>query len=141
MRNSGGFKNGIRSNALWGSGSRGDSRKNALWGSGHGKRGNALWGNRGGRGIVLTAFAALTLVLPLAAGAKGGRPATNDESFISPGLVEKGLQDPGRKLHVIVQSAAGTSDANGKVAGLGAEMRKKLDSIGAIAIDIPAGRL
>jgi serine protease AprX len=141
MRNSGGFKNGIRSNALWGSGSRGDSRKNALWGSGHGKRGNALWGNRGGRGIVLTAFAALTLVLPLAAGAKGGRPNVSDETFVSPGLLEKAQQDPGRKLHVIVQSAAGTSDANNKIVGLGADLRKKLDVIGAVAIDITAGKL
>jgi len=140
MRDSGSFKKGIRSNALWGSGSRSDSRKNALWGSGHGKRGNALWGNRGSRSIVLTAFAALTLVLPLAAGAKG-RPSVNEETFISPGLLERSQQDPGRKLHVIVQSAAGTSDANGKVVGLGVELRKRLDVIGAIAIDITAGKL
>jgi serine protease AprX len=141
MRDSGGFRNGIRSNALWGSGSRGDSRKNALWGSGHGKRGNALWGGRRGGGVVLTALAALTLVVPLAAGAKSGRPGITEETFISPGLLEKAQQDPGRKLHVIVQSAAGTSDASGKIVGLSAQLRKKLDLIGAIAIDIPAGKL
>ena len=141
MRDSGGFKHGFRSNALWGSGSRGESRKNALWGSGSGKRGNALWGNRGGRSIVLTAFAALTLVLPLAAGAKGGRPSSTDATFISPGLVEKGLQDPARKLHVIIQSASGTGDAKNKIVGFGTELRKTLDLIGAIAVDIPAGKL
>src|SRR5918994_3558071 len=141
MRDSSGFRNGIRSNALWGSGSRGDSRKNALWGSGHGKRGNALWGGRRGGGVVLTALAALTLVVPLAAGAKSGRPGITDETFISPGLLEKAQLDPGRKLHVIVQSAAGTSDASGKIVGLSAQLRKKLDLIGAIAIDIPAGKL
>ena len=51
MRDTGGLKNGVRTNALWGSGS--------------GKRGNALWG-RGGRGIALTALALVTLALPLA---------------------------------------------------------------------------
>jgi serine protease AprX len=128
MRDSRGFRQGFRSNALWG--------------SRPGKRGNALWGNRGGRSIVLlTVCAALTLVLPLAAGAKGGRPGGSDSSFISPGLVEKAAQDPGRKLHVIIQSASGTSDAKEKIVGLGAEVRKTLDLIGAVAVDIPAGKL
>jgi Subtilase family len=140
MRDSGG-KGGIRSNALWGSGSRGDSRRNALWGSGHGKRGNALWGGRRGRGMLLAAITAVTLLVPLAAGAKDGRPAITDPSFVSPGLLEKGLLDPGRKLHVIVQSAAGTSDATNKIVGLSANVRRKLDLIGAIAIDITAGKL
>ena len=140
MRN-GGFKQGFRSSGLGGSRTRGDSRTNALWGSGQGKRGNALWGSRDGRCIALTAVAALTLVLPVAAGAKGGHPGPSDPTFISPGLVEKGRQDPGRKLHVIIQSAAGTSDANDKIVGLGAEVRKNLDLIGAVAVDIPAGKL
>jgi serine protease AprX len=139
MRKSGDF-NGVRSNVLWGSGSRGESRRNALWGSGHGKRGNALWG-RGGRGIMLTALAALTLVLPLAAGAKNSRPSLVEESYVSPGLLEKGALDPGRKLHVIIQSAGGAVDANNKIVGLGAEVRKRLDVIGAIAVDITAGKL
>src|SRR6266511_762870 len=129
MRDSGDFK-GVRSNVLWGSGSRSESRRNALWGSGHGKRGN-----------VLSVLAALTLVLPLAAGAKNGPPALLDESYVSPGLLEKSALDPGRKLHVIVQSAGGASDANNKIVGLGAEVRKRLELIGAIAIDITAGKL
>jgi serine protease AprX len=140
MRGSAGSRNGLRSNALWGSGSRGESRTNALWGSRGEKRTNALWG-RGGRGMMLAVVTVLTLVIPLAAGAKNGRPGTFDESFVSPGLIEKGLQDPARKLHVIIQSAAGTSDASAKIVGLGADVRRRLDLIGAIAVDIPAGKI
>ena len=126
MRNPGGFKNGVRTNALWGSGS--------------GKRGNALWG-RGGRGIALTALAVVTLALPLAAGAKGGRPGVGDPSYVSPGLLEKAAQDPGHKLHLIIQSSAGTSDARANSLGLGAQVRRQLDLIGAVAVDITAGKL
>jgi hypothetical protein len=139
MRDSQNSRNGIRSNALWGSGSRGDSRRNTLWGSGTGKRGNVLWG-RGGRSIVLTALAACTLLLPLAAGAKDS-PGNHGQTFVTPGLLTKAAQDPGQKLHVIVQSSAGTSDATNKIVGLGAGVRRRLDVIGAVAIDITAGKL
>jgi serine protease AprX len=140
MRNSGNSRNGIRSNAQWGSGSRGDSRRNMLWGSGGGKRGNALWG-RGGRTTVLTAIAACTLLLPLAAGAKDGSPGNHGQTFVTPGLLDNAAQNPGQKLHVIVQSSSGTSDATDKIVGLGAGVRKRLDVIGAVAIDITAGKL
>ena len=140
MRNSGNSSNDIRSNAQWGSGSRGDSRRNMLWGSGGGKRGNALWG-RGGRTTVLTAIAACTLLLPLAAGAKDGSPGNHGQTFVTPGLLDKAAQNPGQKLHVIVQSSSGASDATDKIVGLGAGVRKRLDVIGAVAIDITAGKL
>ncbi len=140
MRNSRNSGTGIRANALWGSGSRGDSRRNTLWGSGGGKRGNALWG-RGGRGIVLAALAACTLLLPLAAGAKDGAPGNGGQTFVTPGLLDKAAADPGRKLHVIVQSSAGATDASNKITGLGAGVVKRLDLIGAVAIDITAGKL
>jgi serine protease AprX len=140
MRNSRNSGTGIRANALWGSGSRGDSRRNTLWGSGGGKRGNALWG-RGGRGVVLAALAACTLLLPLAAGAKDGGPGNGGQTFVTPGLLDKAAADPGRKLHVIVQSSAGATDASNKITGLGAGVRKRLDLIGAVAIDITAGKL
>src|SRR6266536_1104627 len=136
MRDSTGLRRGARSNALWGSGSRGESRKNALWGSG--KRANALWGRRG-RGLVLLALAAFTLVVPLAAGAKSSGPGSG--TFISPGLLEKGKQDPAHKLHVIIKSTGGTKDAIQKINGLGAVLRRPLSLIGAIAVDIPAGKL
>ena len=140
MRNSRNSGTGIRANALWGSSSRGDSRRNTLWGSGGGKRGNALWG-RGGRGVVLAALAACTLLLPLAAGAKDGAPGNGGQTFVTPGLLDKAAADPGRKLHVIVQSSAGATDASDKITGLGAGVRKRLDLIGAVAIDITAGKL
>ena len=126
MRDTGCFRNGVRTNALWGSGS--------------GKRGNALWG-RGGRGIALTALALVTLALPLAAGAKGGRPGIGDATYVAPGLLDKAAQDPGHKLHLIIQSAAGASDAGTKLVGLGADVRRRLDLIGAVAVDITAGKL
>jgi serine protease AprX len=126
MRATSGFRNGVRTNALWGSGS--------------GKRGNALWG-RGGRGIALTALAVLTLALPLAAGAKSGRPGVGDPSYVSAGLLDKAAKNPGQKLHLIVQSAGGTSDAQKKLVGLGAQVRRQLNLIGAVAVDITAGKL
>ncbi len=88
---------------------------------------------------MLTALAACTLVLPLAAGAKDS-PRKLGETFVSPGLLDKAAKEPGQKLHVIVQSSAGTTDA-GKITGLGADVRRRLDVIGAVAIDITAGKL
>jgi serine protease AprX len=90
---------------------------------------------------VLTAVAACTLLLPLAAGAKDGGPADRGKTFITPGLLDKAVTDPGRKLHVIVQSSSGTTDARNKIAGLGADVRRRLDLIGAVAIDVTAGKL
>ncbi len=131
MRDSTGWKRGVRSNALWGSGSRGDSRKNALWGS----------GGRSGRRFATAALAALTLVVPLSAGADNGGESQGQGTFISPGLLEKANTDPGKKIHVIVQSKDGTSGALDSVSGLGADLRRRLASADAIAIDITAGKL
>jgi serine protease AprX len=116
------------------------SRANALWGRG-GKRANALWG-RGGRGAVVGAIAALMCVVPLAAVAAGGQAAdTGSGTFVSPELLAKAHQNPGTKIHVIVQSSSGVADAASKVQGLGADLRRRLDLIGAVALDMPAGRL
>jgi serine protease AprX len=130
MRNSTGWKRGVRSNALWGSGSRGESRKNALWGS----------GGRGGRRFAMAALAALTLVVPLSAGADNGGGQGNP-TFVSPGLLDKADKNPGQKLHVIVQSTDGASGAASSVNGLGADIRRRLQSADAVAIDITAGKL
>ena len=66
----------------------GESRKNALWGSG---------GRGGGRRIAMSALAALTLMVPLSAGAEsgnGGKP-----TFISPGLLStRGVASPARSF-------------------------------------------
>jgi serine protease AprX len=129
MRDSTGWKRGIRSNALWGSGSRGDSRKNALWGA----------GGRDGRRFAMAALAALTLIVPLSAGADNG--GKGQPSFVTPGLLDKAKSDPGKKIHVIVQSTSGVSGALDSLDGLGAEVRRKLSSANAVAIDITAGKL
>ena len=129
MRDSTGWKRGVRGNALWGNGSRGDSRKNALWGS----------GGRDGRRLAMTALAALTLVVPLSAGADNG--GGGNGSFISPGLLDKGSKDPGKKIHVIIQSADGASEAEKSVTGLGAAILRRLNSANAVAVDITAGKL
>jgi serine protease AprX len=132
MRNSTGWRRGTRSNALWGSGSRGESRKNALWGS----------GGRDGRRFAMAALAALTLVVPLSAGAdNGGGQANGNGTFISPGLLQNASKDPGQKIHVIIQSSDGVSGAADSVDGLGADIRRRLQSAGAVAVDITAGKL
>jgi serine protease AprX len=135
MRDSTGWKRGVRSNALWGSGSRGESRKNALWGS----------GGRDGRRLAIAALAALTLVVPLSAGAddgggKGGKGKGNG-TYISPGLLENADKNPDQKLHVIIQSSEGASGAASSVNGLGADIRRRLQSADAVAVDITAGKL
>jgi serine protease AprX len=130
MRESTGWKRGVRSNALWGSGSRGESRKNALWGS----------GGRDGRRFAMAALAALTLVVPLSAGADNGGGNGNG-SYISPGLLENADSKPNQKLHVIIQSSDGVSGAVDSVNGLGADIRRRLQSADAVAVDITAGKL
>ena len=125
-----------RTNALWGR--RNDSRANALWGR-SGKRANALWG-RSGRGAVLMLVAALTVAVPLGATA-GNDKGTAPGTYISPGLLSKSDQNPGQKLHLIVQSNAGADDAGLKVRALGGDVRRQLGVIGAVAVDIPAAKL
>jgi serine protease AprX len=138
MRNSTGWRRGVRSNALWGSGSRGESRKNALWGS----------GGRDGRRFAMAALAALALVVPLSAGAdngggqgKGNGNGNGNGTYISPGLLENAGKNPGQKIHVIIQSTDGASGAADSVKGLGADLRRQLQSAGAVAVDITAGKL
>jgi len=130
MRESTGWKRGVRSNALWGSGSRGESRKNALWGS----------GGRDGRRLAMAALAALALVVPLSASADNGGGKGNG-TYVSPGLLENAGKQPNQKLHVIIQSSDGVSGAVESVNGLGADIRRRLQSAGAVAVDITAGKL
>jgi serine protease AprX len=132
MRDSTGWKRGVRSNALWGSGSRGESRKNALWGS----------GGRDGRRFALAALAALTLVVPLSAGAdNGGGKGKGNGTYVTPGLLDKSDKSPNQKLHVIIQSTDGVTGAVQSVNGLGADIRRRLQSADAVAVDITAGKL
>ena len=129
MRDSTGWQRGVRANALWGSGSRGESRKNALWGS----------GGRDGRRFAAMSLAALTLLVPLSASADNG--SGKNSTFISPGLLDKASKEPGKKIHVIIQSTGGAGDARKSVDGLGADIRRQLSSANAVAVDITAGKL
>jgi serine protease AprX len=111
-----------------------------MWGR-SGRRANALWG-RGGRSLVLGIVAALTVAVPLGAtaGVNSGKGKANG-TFISPGLLANADKNPGQKLHLIVQSSAGSADASAKLRGVGASVRKQLSLIGAVAVDVPAAKL
>src|SRR5437762_13828111 len=103
MRESTGWKRGVRSNALWGSGTRGESRKNALWGS----------GGRDGRRFAMAALVALTLVVLLSAaaddgGGKSGSGGKGKGTSISPGLLENADKKHNDTPHDSLQSTAGT---------------------------------
>ncbi|MFL5965428.1 MAG: S8 family serine peptidase [Gaiellaceae bacterium] len=130
-------RNDMRNNALWGR--SGESRANAMWGRTGKNRANALWG-RSGRAIVLALVAALTVVIPLGASAGGNRGPSNAHTFVAPGLLDRAEKNPGQRLHLIIQSSAGTTAAASSVRGLG-DVRKQLDVIGAVAVDVPAARL
>ena len=120
----------------------GENRTSALWGSMKpGKRANTLWG-RGGRGGVTAIVAALMLAIPLAAAAGGdSTPGGAGQTFVSPGLLERAKDHPGQKLHLIIQSDAGASDATAKVKGIGGALRRQLGVIGGVAVDVPAAKL
>jgi serine protease AprX len=101
-----------------------------------------LWGSGGrdGRRFALAALVALTLVVPLSAGADNGGGKGNG-TYIAPGLLKNADTKPNQKLHVIIQSTAGTSGAVQSVNGLGADIRRRLQSADAVAVDITAGKL
>jgi serine protease AprX len=127
-----------RSNALWGA--RGNDRANALWGR-RGERANALWG-RTGRSAVFMVAAVLTVAIPLGANAgSGATPAVAKGTFVSPQLLSMAQQYPNQKLHLIIQSKAGATDAASKLRAVGGTVRKQLNLIGAAAVDVPAGKL
>ena len=139
MRESSSFTRGVRSNALWGSGSKGESRKNTLWGSG--KRGNAIWGGRNGRGMLSPRSQHSRLVVPLAAGAKGAPGAARTDLHFARAGREGPDRADRRSFTSSFRAPAARVDASIKVVGLGSTLRKRLDVIGAIAVDIPAGKL
>ncbi len=138
----------VRQSALWGTGNRGgEHRSSALWGTGSRggeHRSSALWG-RGGRGAVTALVAAFVLTAPIAAfagaGNGNGQPGgVGAGTYVQAGLLDKAKLNGNQKLHVIVQSTAGVGDAMAKINGLG-NVRKQLNLIGAVAIDVTAGKL
>src|SRR5437588_3174046 len=123
----------VRSSALWGTGNRGGEH-----------RSSALWG-RGGRGAAVACIAAFALLAPLAALAGSakdtGSGGVGSGTYVQAGLLDQVDKNKNQKLHLIVQSAGGVGDAQAKITGLGASVRKQLNLIGAVAIDVTAGKL
>src|SRR5262249_29107026 len=132
-------------------------------------RSSALWG-RSGRGAVVALVAAFALLAPLAAFAGGGNGNGNgpksaffkkgwakqyggatdggiaDPTFVQNGLWQQAKQHGNDRIHVIIQSASGSGDAEaafGKADNLGDgdRLSKRLNLVGAIAVDIRAKRL
>jgi serine protease AprX len=89
----------------------------------------------------MAALAALTLVVPLSAGADNGGKGNGNGTYITPGLLENAGSKPNQKLHVIIQSTDGVSGAADSIKGLGADIRRRLQSADAVAVDITAGKL
>ena len=154
MSRSDGGAPGDRSSALWGTGGKGgEGRSNALWGSG-GRggegRSSALWGRRG-RGPLLATVAALALVVPMSAVADGGdsRGDRSDRTYVAPGLLEGAERSPEKKLKVIISAEKGSAVAklafrlagkSGKGGGAGF-LKRELDLVDGIAVELPAARL
>jgi serine protease AprX len=91
----------------------GESRSSALWGTGNrggDHRSNALRG-RCGRGLVVTTLGALSLVLPLSAGADDSTSPTPAKTYIAPALYQAAEKNPRSAVHVIIQNASGTDAA------------------------------
>src|SRR5262249_22361165 len=73
--------------------------------------------------------------------ARTGSARVGKPTFIAPGLLAGAQNNPNQKIHVIIQSSAGVADATNKIKGLGATVRRQLTVIGAVAVDITAGKL
>jgi serine protease AprX len=117
----------VRASALWGAGSRkGELRSSALWG-------------KGGRRVAGALLAVVALAVPLAASAGDGPGNGNNQQadYVSPGLLKKAHDTPEKKIKVIIQSARGGSYSEGALNGSG-ESTKRLNLIGAVAVEIPA---
>src|ERR671936_2567332 len=99
----GAAERGLRSSALWGTGTRGgDSRSSVLWG-------------KGGRGIFTTCVLVCALVIPLTASA--GSPTTPalpsalaTGTFVAKGLLNAAKNTPADKIDVIIQAKGGAGD-------------------------------
>jgi serine protease AprX len=107
---------------------------------GHGARGSTLWGkgpNGGSRGRVIVAavVAGLALLVPVstAAAAQG--------TYVAPGLLAKANNSPSKTVHVIVQSTGGEAAAESAAKGVGSSVRKRIDLVGGVAVDLPAGQI
>ena len=110
-------------------------RASTLWGKGPNAR--TVWPRRSRRSV-LGCVAVAALLLPAAAWA--GNNPNGQGTYVDPALLAKADKSPGAKLHVIVQSSGGTSAAESAVTGLGS-LRKRLDLVGGVALDLSAGKI
>jgi len=106
---------------------------------GHGARGSTLWGkgpNGGSRGSVILAatVGALALLVPVST-------AATQPTFVAPGLLAKADKYPTKTVHVIVESSDGATVAESAAKGVGSAVRKRLDLVGGVAVDLPAGQI
>src|SRR5919108_4758309 len=119
--------NSERANALWGSGSRGESRS------------SALWGGRGGKNLAV-GLSVLALAAPMFA--LGSSGSDRRDAYVSPALLAAAKSNPAQKFSVVVQGDVKhgtqavaqriqklTSDMPRKAAGL----KKKFVSINGIS--------
>ena len=135
--------------------SRSDVRKSALWGTGNRggeHRSSALWG-RGGRGTIVGVVASFALLAPIAALAGGGGNGNGNGNgqfgqgtHVQDSLVAQANKDGNQVVHVIIQSTGGVGTAEGAFnssqnLGDGDKLSKRLNLIGAVAVDIKAKRL
>src|ERR671936_1860914 len=96
----GAAERGLRSSALWGTGTRGgDSRSSVLWG-------------KGGRGFLTACVLVCALVIPLTASAgsptlpvQAGAPPTG--TFVAKSLLDAATNAPADKVDVIIQAKGG----------------------------------
>src|SRR2546425_6977035 len=146
----GAAERGLRSSALWGTGSRGgDSRSSVLWG-------------KGGRGVTATCVLVCALAAPLAATASPGKgstpaptpvtapgataaptpasaPAPGSKAFVAKSLLDEAKASPGDKVDVIIQASGGVDGAKSALKGVGGgDLKKELGLVGAVSASLPA---
>jgi serine protease AprX len=127
-----GDKNGtrgqVRSSALWGTGNRGgDSRANALWG-------------KGGRGFIACLLVLFATAIPLA-GAGKDKSGTPGATYVDPYLLAKAEMEPNSPVNVIIQSTAGTGEAENAFKSAdqkGDRIRDKFKFVGSVAATMKA---
>jgi serine protease AprX len=116
------YGHGARGSTLWGKGPNGGSR-------------GSIWGRRGGASVLAVTFVALAMLVPVS-----GAAAAGGAIYVAPGLLAKAEKTPTKTLHVIVQSTGGEPAAETAVKGLGT-LKKRLDLVGGVAVDLPAGQI
>jgi len=117
------YGHGARASTLWGKGPNGGSRD------------STTWGRRGGSSVVAVIVTGLALLVPVS-----GAAAAGGAVYVAPGLLAKANKTPTKTLHVIVQSTGGEPVAETAVKGLGT-LKKRLDLVGGVAVDLPAGQI